>query len=151
MSELIEQYPGLSILSEPFTHEEIDRIIKLIPADRAPGPNGFDGQFLKLCWEIIKEDFYLLCNDFWEGTVNINCLNTSLITLIPKKGTPESVNDYHPISLLNYVLKVLTKILAERLQKWILKIVHWNQYGFIKFRTIQDCLGRAFEYIHQCK
>ena len=74
-----------------------------------------------------------------------------MITLIPKKGTPETVNDYRPISLLNCVLKVLTKILAERLQKWILKIVHRNQYGFIKSRTIQDCLGWAFEYIHQCK
>ena len=151
MSELIQEYPGLSELSKAFTTEEIDRVIKLIPADRAPGPDGFNGQFLKVCWEIIKEDFYTLCQDFWDGKINLNCLNTSLITLIPKKGTPETVNDYRPISLLNCVLKVLTKVLAERLQKWILKVVHRNQYGFIKSRTIQDCLGWAFEYIHQCK
>ena len=49
------------------------------------------------------------------------------------------------------VLKVITKILSERLQRWILKVVHRNQYGFIKTRTIQDCLGWAFEYLHQCK
>ena len=64
MSELIQQYPGLSELSEPFSHEKIDRAIKLIPADRAPGPSGFDGQFLKVCWEIITEDFYNPCHDF---------------------------------------------------------------------------------------
>lgn len=29
-------------------------------------------------------------------------------------------------------------------------MVHENQYGFIKGRTIQDCLGWAFEYLHQC-
>lgn len=28
--------------------------------------------------------------------------------------------------------------------------MHENQYGFIKGRTIQDCLGWAFEYLHQC-
>jgi retron-type reverse transcriptase len=30
------------------------------------------------------------------------------------------------------------------------KLVHKNQYGFIKGRTIQDCLAWAFEYIHLC-
>jgi hypothetical protein len=32
----------------------------------------------------------------------------------------------------------------------ILKLIHQNQYEFIKSRTIQDCLGCAFEYIHLC-
>jgi retron-type reverse transcriptase len=30
-------------------------------------------------------------------------------------------------------------------------MVHRNQYGFIKSRTIQDCLAWAFEYIFQCQ
>uniref|UniRef100_A0A8R7TIB7 Reverse transcriptase domain-containing protein n=1 Tax=Triticum urartu TaxID=4572 RepID=A0A8R7TIB7_TRIUA len=151
LSKLIQKCQGLEELSVPFTKEEIDNVIKIIPADCAPGPDGFDGIFLKVCWEIIKEDFYALCEDFWNGTINLQCLNTSFITLIPKKLTPETVNDYRPISLLNCVLKVMTKILCERLQRWILKVLHHNQYGFIKTRTIQDCLGWAFEYLHQCK
>jgi retron-type reverse transcriptase len=48
-------------------------------------------------------------------------------------------------------VKVLTKIIALRLQKWILKVVHRNQYGFIKGRNIQDCLAWSFEYLYQCK
>jgi retron-type reverse transcriptase len=32
----------------------------------------------------------------------------------------------------------------------ILKLVHSNQYGFIRSRTIQDCLAWSYEYIHQC-
>jgi hypothetical protein len=28
--------------------------------------------------------------------------------------------------------------------------IHQNQYGFIKGRNIQDCLGWAFEYLHIC-
>lgn len=126
-------------------------MIKIIQSDHAPGPDGFTGQFLKICWHIIAPDFYKLCQDFWEGNISLQCLNNSFITLIPKKLNPERVNDFRPISLLNCVLKVLTKILAERLQTWILKLVHRNQYGFIKTRTIQDCLGWAFEYLHQCK
>ena len=33
----------------------------------------------------------------------------------------------------------------------ILKCIHNNQYGFLKSRSIQDCLAWAFEYIHQCQ
>jgi hypothetical protein len=33
----------------------------------------------------------------------------------------------------------------------IIEWVHKNQYGFIKIRTIQDCLAWCFEYIHQCQ
>ena len=33
----------------------------------------------------------------------------------------------------------------------VLKIVHKNQYGFLKGRTIQDCIAWAFEFIHQCE
>jgi hypothetical protein len=28
--------------------------------------------------------------------------------------------------------------------------VNENQYGFVKGKNIQDCLGWAFEYLHQC-
>jgi hypothetical protein len=36
------------------------------------------------------------------------------------------------------------------LQVVIKSLVHANQYGFIKSKTIQDCLGWAFEYLHLC-
>ena len=61
------------------------------------------------------------------------------------------VNDFCPISLLNCSIKLLTKILAERLQRIILLLLHANQYGFIRTRTIQDCIAWCFEYIHQCQ
>jgi retron-type reverse transcriptase len=34
------------------------------------------------------------------------------------------------------------------LQSVILRLVHQNQYGFIKNRSIQDCLAWSFEYLH---
>ena len=67
LANLITKFQGLEELSIPFMKEEIDNVIKIIPADRAPGPDGFNGVFLKVCWYIIKEDFYSLCDDFWKG------------------------------------------------------------------------------------
>lgn len=60
---------------------------------------------------------------------------------MPKKVNPEHVNDFRPISLMSISLKFLTMLMADRLQGVIKKIVHENQYGFIKGRTIQDSLA----------
>ena len=56
-----------------------------------------------------------------------------------------------PFSLLNSSIKFITKLLSQRLQEVILTLIHVNQYGFIKSRTIHDCLAWAFEYISICK
>lgn len=69
---------------------------------------------------------------------------------MPKKDYPLTVNDYGPISLLNSSLKLLTKLLSNRLQTIICDLVHANQYGFIKGNTIQDCLAWAFQFLHIC-
>jgi len=42
------------------------------------------------------------------------------------------------------------KILSARLQSVIIELVHPNQYGFIKGRTIQDCLAWAFQFLYLC-
>jgi retron-type reverse transcriptase len=39
---------------------------------------------------------------------------------------------------------------ANRLQRRILDCIHKNQYGFLKARSIQDCIAWAFEYLYQC-
>jgi hypothetical protein len=66
---------------------------------------------------------------------------SSYISLIPKKDTPITINEYRPISLLNSSVRLLTKLLANRLQKVITRLIHKNQYGFIKEISIHDCLA----------
>jgi hypothetical protein len=80
--------------------------------------------------------------------VDLQAINTIFITLVPKVNSPSNVNDFKPISLINYVVKIITKLLGERLQTIIVPLVHQNQYEFIKSRTIQGFLAWAFEYIH---
>ncbi|XP_025982145.1 uncharacterized protein [Glycine max] len=41
--------------------------------------------------------------------------NASFIALIPKTNSPQSLNDYRPISLIGCVYKIMSKVLANRL------------------------------------
>ena len=93
LHNLIQHRDNLEALTEPFLHEEIDNIIKHMPKDKAPGPDGFNGLFMKKCWPIIKEDFYSLCQDFYSKNLNLEGINTSYIILVPKITNPETVND----------------------------------------------------------
>ena len=52
--------------------------------------------------------------------------------------------------MLNCTIKIITKLLANRLQKHICSLVHDNQYGFIKNRSLQDYVAWAYEYLHLC-
>ena len=149
--DLIPKNDNLDSMVDHFFTLEMDDLVKSLPIDKAPGPDGFNGCFIKNCWPIIAQDYYRLDAHFHAELVDLQCINSSYITLVPKKVNLECVNDFRPISRMSITLKFLTKLMADRLQGVIKKIVHENQYGFIKERTIQDYLAGSFEYIHQCQ
>ena len=66
-----------------------------------------------------------------EGTLSKSFYKAT-ITLIPKpnKDNTEKLN-YRPISLMNIDAKILNKILSNRIQKHIKKLIHHNHVGFI--------------------
>jgi hypothetical protein len=148
ISTLLTSHQHLAFLEEPFTPNEIDDVVAYFPHNKSPRPDGFNAKFLQKCWPIIKKDFYDLCNKFHQGNLCLESINNCFITLVPKKE--DAVHDYRPISLLNCTLKLLTKLLANRLPTIIMQLIHENQYGFIKSRTIQDCLAWSYEYIYLC-
>ena len=75
---------------------------------------------LKLIKKIAEEA--TLLNSFYEVT----------ITLIPKPDKDNTKKEnYRPISLMNIESKILNKILANRIQQHIKKLLHHDQVGFL--------------------
>ena len=110
-----------------------------MPADRAPGPDGFIGLFFQKAWEIIKVDVIAALHKLFIGNGRgFGRLNQTLITLIPKTPEASTTLDYRPISLEHSLPKIASKLLANRLSPRMGELVHINQSAFIKGRSIHD-------------
>jgi hypothetical protein len=83
---LLSPTKNLEGLEEPDKKEEIDLIVQQLPSDKSSGPDGFNGDFLKKCWQKLAQDFYDLCQGFYEGRIYMQSINGSHIVLVPKKG-----------------------------------------------------------------
>lgn len=78
-----------------FTEEEVWATIKDMPADRAPGPDGFIGLFFQKAWSTIKGDLLAAIHHLFLGNGRgFGRLNQALITLIPKKAGACRVGDF---------------------------------------------------------
>ncbi|KAK1365688.1 hypothetical protein POM88_041249 [Heracleum sosnowskyi] len=102
-------------LDREITLEEIEFALSNSANEKAPGPDGFNIGCIKTFWNYLKTDLLNCYKDFSESLPFPAGLNSSFISLIPKKDSPEYVTDFRPISLINNTAKLFTKVLALRL------------------------------------
>ena len=78
--------------------------------------------------------------------------NASFLTLIPKEKGAKNFNRFRPTSLCNMGFKIITKIMANRLKRFLPKLIPKNQGGFVRGRQILDNIILVQEAIHtSCK
>lgn len=129
----------LSHLDMPFTKDEVLKIIKAMPLDKAPGPDRFTGRFFYICWAIIKEDFMRAMEYFHRGDMRgLGSVNKALISLLPKKDEAMDIRDFRPVSLVQGPVKIFAKVLSGRLTDDLPALVGAHQSAFVCGRSIHD-------------
>ena len=99
-------------------------MIKNLPRHKSPGPDGFTGEFCRAFREEITPILRIFQKIAEEGTLP-NSFCDATITLIPKPdkdNTKKRKND-RPVSLMNTDAKILSKILTNRVQQHIKKLI----------------------------
>jgi hypothetical protein len=119
-------------LNSPITCNKIEEVIKSLLTKKSLESDGFRAKFyqnfkeeltptlLKLVQE--KEREGTLPNSFYEASITF--------ILKPNKNITRKEN-YRPVSLMNTDAKMLNKILANRIQLHVKKIIHHDKVHFI--------------------
>ncbi|KAL4383180.1 hypothetical protein GQ457_15G018340 [Hibiscus cannabinus] len=136
-------------LEAEFTEEEVWRAISSSDSNKAPGPDGLNMGFFKRFWPQLKVTIMKAFDYFHRGKNWEEGFNHSFITLISKKGCPESLEDYRPISLVGGIYKILSKVIAGRLKCCMETVISNSQFAFIQGRQILDCSFIANECIDE--
>ena len=129
LSELNEE--EAESLTRPVTPDEIETVMKKLPAHKSPGPDGFTGEFCRAFKGQLTSILHRLCQKIQEDGRLPNLYYEANIILIPKPDKDiTNKENFRPISLMNRDAKILNKILANRIQQYIQKIIHHDQVGF---------------------
>ncbi|KAL9679495.1 hypothetical protein QQ045_017358 [Rhodiola kirilowii] len=140
-----------TLLNAPFSELEVqDAIFQMYPT-KAPGPDGFSSIFYQKSWRILKEKVTKAVLEMLNSRKLEEGVNKTLITLIPKCRNPKKIEEYRPISLCNVSVKIVTKVLANRLKTILPSIISESQSAFVLGRLISDNILAAQELIHYIK
>ena len=119
-------------LNRPITAEEIEAVIKKLPAYKSLGPGSFTGEFYRAFKGELTPILHRLFQKIQEDGRLPNSFYEANIILIPKpdKDTTKKQN-FRAVSLMNMDAKILNKIFANQKQQCNKKIIHNDQVGFI--------------------
>lgn len=118
-----------------------------MPNGKFSGPDGFTVEFFKESWLVIGNDVTNAVQSFFKFGFLPPGLNSTILTLIPKKSLALEMKDYKPISCCNVLYKVISKILANRLKIILPSFIAPNQSAFIKNRLLMENLLLATELV----
>jgi hypothetical protein len=91
----------LDELGNMFTKEEVWKVIRSLPLDKAPGPDSFTVRFLQSTWKIIRLNLMRVLDAFWHRDMrSFHSLNQALMVLLLKYSETLGIEDLWSIALI---------------------------------------------------
>ena len=126
--------------------------VKLPLRGKSPGDDGFTWEFYNCFFDILGQDLVDCFNASYKAIDMSISQRRGVITLIPKEDSYLfSLNNWHPITLLNLDYKIAPKVIAKRIEKVLSLLVSPDQTGFIKGRYIGENISLINDILEQTR
>lgn len=135
-------------LARSFSKQEIKDAFFSLPRNKARGPDGFSAEFFLGCWSVIGAEIIEAVEEFFTSGNLLKQWNATTLILIPKTSNAATASEFRPISLLNTVYKVISKLLAGRLQTALGQVISPVQSDFLPGRLLAENVLLATEIVH---
>lgn len=133
------------------TAEEVKEAVFSMHPDKSSGPDGLNPAFFQTFWSVVGNDVVEMCRKFMStGELPVG-INRTVVCLIPKVKMPTSMGELQPISLCNVLIRIVSKVLANRLKPCLETLISDKQSAFIEGRLLTDNALIAFEVNHYMK
>lgn len=140
-----------SDLTRPISEKEIEESVFAVAPSKAPGPDGFTGEFYQQFWPEIKGTIIKEVTRFFEENDLDARHNHTNLCLIPEVEAPSTMAEFRPIALCNVSYKIISKILVNRLKQHLGGVITDNQAAFVPGRMITDNIIIAHEVYYALK
>ncbi|KAL8106994.1 hypothetical protein AgCh_023701 [Apium graveolens] len=138
-------------LLKSISDEEVRFAVFQMHLDKSPGPDGMTPAFFQKHWQVVGQDIVKLVKRFFStGEIEMGLSETNIV-LIPKKKSPAMLTELRPIALCNVVMKIITKVIANRLKRVLDTVISSSQSAFLPDRLISDNIMVSFEIMHYLK
>ena len=131
------------------TLDELLTALKSMNKGKTPGNDGLTTEFLLYFFESIGGDLLKCLNACFETDSMTVSQKQAVISLIEK---PEKnsclINWWRPISLLNTDIKVLSKVLSNRIKHLLPKIIFPDQSAFVSNRYIGEPIRQISDFLN---
>ena len=137
-----------SMFLKPVSATEIFNIINSLRNSKSSGIDEISSNLLRNCAkELCAPLCYIINNSFREG-IFPSKLKMSLVKPLFKKGDPEILDNYRPISLPSTFSKIFEKAMCTRLMDFLsaMNIINKGQHGFLIGKSIETAV---FDFIER--
>ncbi|KAL1219679.1 Secreted RxLR effector protein 78 [Cardamine amara subsp. amara] len=136
-----------AILLAPFTADVVKSTLLKLPLNKTLGPDGLTAEFFRASWEVLELEIISAVQQFFSSFFMPTCLNSTSLILIPKRPDAEELKDFRPISCLNTLYKLISRMLSDRLKRILPDIILPNHTAFVKDRLLLENVLLASEVI----
>ena len=130
-----------NVVFQPFTVDQVTKELKVVKTNKCGGPDGVPPILVKNCYRSLSQPLTVIFNRAFENSVVPDCWKIACITPVPKKVDPGAEIKFRPIACTSILLKVLEKLVVQRIRPKLEEKADDMQFAYKSKRSCVDAVA----------